>query len=137
MAAHCPSCGQKLCWAKREYGSWHPALEFVQVALVIGRDDGVVREELVWQQHTCLDAEVDPLQARRSRQKSEYQAARERAHWLAMSVPCPTCAAKIGDRCINLTRREAGINVPTASPHPPRLRAAQTMTRKDGSERPS
>lgn len=53
MSAHCPSCCQEVPRVKRENGSWYPPLEFVQVGLVIGRDDGVLRPELVWQQHCC------------------------------------------------------------------------------------
>lgn len=136
MAARCPDCGHEVRWAKREDGSWHPPLELVQVGLVIGRGDGVIREELVWQEHTRLDVEVERFlarQGRRSQQNAGYQAAREQAYRLAVSVPCPTCPAQADAQCLNLTRRRAGVEVPTRSPHPPRLRAGVAMARQIGS----
>lgn len=59
---------------------------------------------------------VGSLEGRRTRQAVEERAAHGRVYLVAVSVPCPTCAAEVGEGCVNLTRRRAGMDVATVSP---------------------
>ncbi len=142
MSVH-KDCGEDIRWVKREDEEqrWMPPLEFIGQVYIID-ESGHAFMTNAYQIHNCDPDKMEAWQEYQRRiaelkgdqesieeldGRQVYQIARERERervWeLALTRPCRTCQADIGQRCISQSvhLRRTGEIKETLNPHPSRL----------------
>jgi hypothetical protein len=126
----CTHCGRLVRWAKREGGGNYPPLTLIGSVLVID-PDGIVRTEMAFNRHYCLDSEVEAHLAVKEAEAGEIRERvesnrlvqeetnrrREETWAIARPRPCAKCGAEPDEPCENLTLRAKGTAAETSWPH--------------------
>jgi hypothetical protein len=122
------SCGKQVIWVPRHNGGLNPPVELLGWVWTFDHGNNLERA-LAYKVHECDPTDVTEWTKLKAAQRAERQKIRNKPYedlavvlWAgAMQTDCPVCPAKIGEKCLNLSRLKTKVVQATKWPHDSRI----------------